>query len=104
MARAVENSLSFGLLEDAKQIGFARVVTDWATFAWLCDVYVLEGYRGRWLGDWLVASVLEHPDLRGLRRIVLDTRDAHGLYRRDGFEQLQTPERWMAVAPRDVYA
>src|SRR4029077_13286930 len=74
--KAIERSLCFGLLADARQIGFARVVTDNATFAWLCDVFVLAAYRGRGLGDWLIASVLEHPDMRGLRRIVLATRDA----------------------------
>lgn len=103
MEKAFERSLCFGMLEGEKQVGFARMVTDGATFAWLCDVYVIESYRGRGLGDWLIASVLEHPDLQGLRRIVLATRDAHGLYRRNGFELLPTPERWMAIAKPHVY-
>jgi len=104
LEKAIERSLCFGLLEGKSQIGFARMVTDRATFAWLCDVYVIESYRGRGLGDWLIASVLEHPELQGLRRIVLATRDAHALYRKNGFETLPTPERWMAIAKPDVYA
>ena len=103
LQKAIERSLCFGLLEQRRQIGFARVVTDGATFAWLCDVYVIESHRGRGLGDWLIASLLEHPDLQGLRRIVLATRDAHALYRRNGFEALPMPERWMAIANPDVY-
>ena len=102
--KAVERSLCFGLLEGTHQVGFARVVTDGATFAWLCDVFIVEDHRGRGLGGWLIASVLEHPDMQGLRRIVLATRDAHALYRRNGFELLSTPERWMAIARPDVYA
>jgi len=104
LEKAIERSLCFGLLEDKRQIGFARMVTDFATFGWLCDVYVIETHRGRGLGDWLIASVLEHPDLQGLRRIVLATRDAHALYRRNGFDALPMPERWMAIARPDVYA
>lgn len=101
--KAIERSLCFGLLEGASQIGFARMVTDGATFAWLADVFIVESHRGRGLGDWLVASVLEHPDMHGLRRIALATRDAHGLYRRHGFERL-APGRWMEIARPDVYA
>ena len=101
--RAIEHSLCFGLLEGTRQAGFARVVTDRSTFAWLCDVFVLEEFRGRGLGSWLIESVLEHPDMQGLRRIVLATRDAHALYERSGFAPLRTPERWMAIADPDVY-
>ena len=104
LEKAIERSLCFGLLEGRRQVGFARMVTDRATFAWLCDVYVIESHRGRGLGDWLIASVLEHPDLQGLRRMVLATRDAHALYRRNGFEALPMPERWMAIAKPDIYA
>jgi len=104
LEKAIERSLCFGLLEGQRQIGFARMVTDRATFAWLCDVYVIESHRGRGLGDWLIASVLEHPDLQGLRRMVLATRDAHALYRRNGFEALPMPERWMAISKPDIYA
>lgn len=95
--RSVENSLAFGLYHGARQVGFARVITDRATFAWLADVFVLEEFRGRGLGKWLVETVLAHPDLRALRRWVLATKDAHELYRRFGFGELKRPERWMEM-------
>jgi GNAT superfamily N-acetyltransferase len=104
LEKAIANSLSFGLLEEGRQVGFARVVSDRATFAWICDVYVLADYRGRGLGSWLIESVLAHPDMQGLRRIVLATRDAHELYRRAGFVALPMPERWMAIADAAAYA
>lgn len=93
--RSLANSLVFGMYEGEKQIGLARVVTDFATFAWLCDVFIDEAHRGRELGKWLMESVLRHPDLQGLRRFLLATRDAHGLYSQFGFEPLKNPERWM---------
>jgi GNAT superfamily N-acetyltransferase len=93
--RSVENSLSFGLYENERQIGFARVVTDYATFAWLADVFVLDEFRGRGLGTWLVEVILSHPELQGFRRWTLATKDAHALYRRFGFSELKRPERWM---------
>jgi GNAT superfamily N-acetyltransferase len=93
--RAVENSLSFGLYEHDRQIGFARVVTDYATFAWMADVFVLEPYQGRGLGTWLVEVILAHPELQGFRRWTLATKDAHDVYRRFGFSELKRPERWM---------
>jgi GNAT superfamily N-acetyltransferase len=93
--RAIEGSLCFGLFEDERQIGFARVVTDHATYAYLADVYVLESHRGRGLGTWLIECVTAHPDLQGLRRWNLATRDAHGLYRKFGFEALRAPDRYM---------
>lgn len=83
--RSVENSMAFGLYRGTRQIGFARVVTDYATFAWLADVFVLDEFRGEGLGKWLVETVLSHADLRPVRRWVLGTRDAHELYRRFGF-------------------
>ena len=84
--RSLENSLVFGLYDpEGKQAGFARVVTDRAVFAYLADVFVVDGHRGRGLGTWLVETVLSHPDLQGMRRIALGTRDAHGLYTRFGF-------------------
>lgn len=86
--RSINNSLPFGLYKDAQQVGFARVVTDYATFAWLADVFVLHSERGRGLGVWLVETVVSHPDLQGLRRWILATRDAHELYRRFGFRDL----------------
>jgi GNAT superfamily N-acetyltransferase len=83
--RAIENSLPFGLYKGERQIGFARAVTDYATFAWLADVFVLEEFRGHGLGVWLVETALAHPALQRLRRWILATRDAHSLYRRFGF-------------------
>ena len=84
--RAIRNSLPFGLYRGDHLIGFCRAVTDYATFAWLADVFVLEEYRGQKLGEWLVETALGHPELQGLRRWVLATRDAHGLYRKYGFK------------------
>jgi GNAT superfamily N-acetyltransferase len=95
--RSIEHSLCFGIYDSAGLAAFARVVTDYATFAWLCDVFVMEAHRGRGLGKWLVEAVVSHPDLQGLRLFTLATRDAHELYRRyGGFEALPKPERWMA--------
>ena len=99
MTRAIANSLCFGLFEGERQVGFARVVTDRATFAWLCDVFVLEGHRGRGLGKWLIKSILNHPNLQGLRRFLLGTRDAHGLYEQHGFTPLAAPDRFMEFQP-----
>ena len=93
--RSVDNSLSFGVYRGDEQIGFARVVTDYATFAWLADVFVLEEYRGRGLSKWLVEVIISHPQLQGFRRWVLATKDAHELYRQYGFRELHRPERWM---------
>jgi GNAT superfamily N-acetyltransferase len=93
--RSVENSLPFGVYHEGEQVGFARVVTDYATFAWLADVFVLEGHRGRGLSKWLMEVILSHPELQGFRRWVLATKDAHELYRKFGFIDLHRPERWM---------
>lgn len=93
--RSVENSLSFGLYENDRKIGFARVVTDYATFAWLADVFILEEARGQGLGTWLVEVILAHPELQGFRRWTLATKDAHEIYRKFGFSELKRPERWM---------
>jgi GNAT superfamily N-acetyltransferase len=101
--RSIENSLCFGVYDGDRQVGFARVVTDRATFAYLCDVFVLESHRGRGLSKWLVRCVVDHPDLQGLRRFSLMTRDAQELYRRFGFAGLERPERYMEIADRDVY-
>lgn len=95
--RSLENSLCFGLYECGRQVGLARVVTDRSTFAWLCDVFVLEEYRGRGLAKWLIECVVAHPELRGLRRLLLGTRDAHGLYERYGFAPLTDPTRFLEV-------
>ena len=99
LTRAIAYSLCFGLFEGERQVGFARVVTDRATFAWLCDVFVLEGHRGRGLGKWLIKSILNHPELQDLRRFLLGTRDAHGLYEQYGFTPLAAPDRFMEFQP-----
>ncbi|MEA2203402.1 MAG: hypothetical protein QOE77_178 [Blastocatellia bacterium] len=93
--RSVDNSLPFGLYHGKDLIGFARVVTDYATFAWIADVFVVTEFRGRGLAKWLVEVILSHPQLQGFRRWVLATKDAHELYRRFGFRELHRPERWM---------
>jgi GNAT superfamily N-acetyltransferase len=104
LARAVAGSLPFSLFHDTQQIGFARVVSDGATFAYLMDVYVLEAYRNQGLGQWLMSIVMSHPALQGLRRIALGTRDAHTLYARFGFEPLRAPERHMEIIRPGLYA
>ena len=101
--RAVHNSLSFALLNGKNQVGFARVVTDSATFAYLCDVYVLEDHRGKGLSKWLMESVVAHPQLQGLRRFSLATRDAHGLYKQFGFKPLANPDVMMEILVPDIY-
>lgn len=93
--RALDNSLNFGVYLGAAQVGFARVVTDFATFAWIADVFVLPEQRGRGLSKWLIEVILSHPELQGFRRWVLATKDAHTLYERFGFIPLHRPERWM---------
>ena len=103
LARAIAHSLCFGLYEGSRQVGFARVVTDRATFGYLCDVYVERDRRGAGLGKWLVACVLEHPDLQGLRRLSLMTRDAHDLYRPFGFRALPEATRYLEIHRPDVY-
>jgi GNAT superfamily N-acetyltransferase len=100
---AIENSICFGLYEAQRQVGFARVITDKATFAYLGDVFVLDEFRGRGLGKWLMETVVSHPELQGLRRWVLATRDAHGLYEQFGFSALKAPDRWMELADPNAY-
>ena len=100
---AIENSICFGVYEGEKQIGFARVVSDLATFAYLGDVFILKEFRGRGLSKWLMATIVSHPDLQGLRRWVLATRDAHGLYEQYGFGPLKFPDRWMERPAPDAY-
>ena len=107
--RSLERSLNFGLFEGepgrgGTQIGFSRVVTDGATFAWLCDVFVLPEYRGRGLATWLIETVVGHPDLQMQRGFVLATRDAHGLYAKFGFTAPAAPERWMERWSPSPYA
>ena len=95
--RAFANSLVFGLYDGEKQIGLARVVSDYAVFAYLCDVFIHEDYRAHGLGKWLIETVMSHPDLPGLRRWTLATRDAHELYRQFGWNDLQSPDKWMEI-------
>jgi len=95
--KSLEHSLCFGVYDGSQQVGLARVVTDYATFAWLCDVFILESHRGRGLGKWLIECVVACPDLQGLKNFLLATRDAHELYRKyGGFKSLEKPEKWMA--------
>ncbi len=103
VAKSLDHSLCFGLYDGARQVGFARVVTDYATFAWLGDVFVLETHRGRGLSKWLMHCVMAHPDLRGLRRFLLATRDAHGLYGQFGFKPLAAAERFMEIRDPEIY-
>jgi len=101
--RSIEGALCFGLFEDGRQVGFARVITDRATFAYLADVFVLESHRGQGLATWLMESILAHPRLQGLRRWMLVTRDAHPLYRKVGFRDLAHPERIMEKTFPGIY-
>ncbi len=100
---SIENSLCFGLYHGGNQVGFARVITDQATFAYLADVFVLPEHRGRGLSKWLMESILGRPDLQGLRRWLLGTADAHGLYEQFGFTSLAAPGRWMEIARPGIY-
>ena len=102
LERAMRYSLCFGLFEGENQVGFVRVVTDYTTFAYVCDVFVLESHQGKGLGTWLMQSVMQHPDLQGLRRWQLITRDAHDLYSKVGFTLLSKPERHMEVFTADI--
>ena len=101
--KSINNSLCFGIYEDTIQIGFARWVTDRATFAYLADVYVLEKYRGLGLSKKLMSLMLFHPDLQGLRRYQLATKDAHSLYSQFGFRAIEEPENQMAIVIKNVY-
>jgi GNAT superfamily N-acetyltransferase len=97
--RAIGNSIVFGVYRGNAQVGFARVVSDKATFAWVCDVFVLSEHRGHGLGKWLMECIAAHPDLQGLRRWLLATRDAHGLYAQYGYRELEDPARFMIRRP-----
>lgn len=101
--RAIENSLCFGIYKGAAQIGFARWVTDKATFGWLADVYIEEPYRGLGLSKKLMSFMIFHPDLQGLRRYQLSTADAHGLYQQFGFSAIENPENQMAIVIKNAY-
>ena len=101
--RSILGSLCFAVFFQQKQIGFARVISDEATFAYLADVFIDPDFQGKGLSKWLIKTIMDYPSLQGLRRILLATRDAHGLYRQFGFTPLSSPERWMQVHNPDVY-
>lgn len=104
VATSLENSLCFSLLDDGdRQIGFARIISDYATIAYLGDVFVLPEYRRQGLAKWLMECVVSHPQLQGLRRWILGTRDAHGLYAQFGFMPLKSPETFMERRDPNVY-
>lgn len=102
--KSIEHSLCFGIYNNIQQIGFARVVTDYATFAYLGDVFILEPFRGQGLSKWLLETIMDHPDLQGLRRWMLATSDAHGLYKKYGFGELKHPEILMEISDPEIYS
>jgi GNAT superfamily N-acetyltransferase len=101
--RAIENSLNFGVYDGEKQVGFARITTDYASFAYLADVFILPDYRGHGLSKQLIKHIVEYPDLQGFRRWMLGTADAHELYRKYGFKELANPSRFMEIANPTIY-
>jgi GNAT superfamily N-acetyltransferase len=101
--QSIENSIPFGVYHGQQLVGFARIISDCATFAYLADVFILPSHRGRGLSRWLMECIVGHPDLQGLRRWMLATQDAHGLYAQFGFTPLKAPERWMEIHESDVY-
>ena len=103
VARSIENSLCFGVYSEGRQVGFARVISDYATYAYIGDVFVLEPYRGHGLGKWLMECIMRDPRLRGLRRWSLVTDDAHGLYEQFGFTKLKSPEKYMELCDAEIY-
>ena len=101
--KSIDHSLCFAVYHHNKLVGFARVISDFATFAYLADVFIVQGHRGKGLSKWLMQTIVEHPHLQGLRRFTLATRDAHGLYAQFGFTLFDKPERWMHIHDPDVY-
>ena len=101
--KSIDNSLCFGVFHSGRQIGFARAITDKTTFAYLADVFIDEAYRGQGLSKWLMEEIMAHEDLQGLRRFMLATRDANGLYAQFGFSELTFPERWMQIYKPGIY-
>jgi N-acetylglutamate synthase-like GNAT family acetyltransferase len=101
--KAIANSLCFGIYNNKRQVGFARVISDYTTFAYLADVFVLEEERGKSLSKWLMECILKHPQLQGLRNFCLLTRDAHSLYERFGFKGLERPQNFMAIKKDNFY-
>ncbi len=104
VVRAIEHSLCFGMYESGRQIGFARAISDFATFAYIADVFILESHRGQGLSKWLMECIRRHPQLQGLRRWALATRDAHGLYAQFGFTPLQNQALWMEIVDPAIYS
>jgi GNAT superfamily N-acetyltransferase len=103
VVRSIEHALCFGIYESGGQVGFARVISDFATIAYVGDVFVVESHRGRGLGKWLMECIVQHPGLQNLRRWILTTRDAHGLYSQFGFTPVKTPERFMERHQANIY-
>ncbi len=101
---SIQHSLCFGVYQNKKQIGFARVISDFSTIAYLGDVYILEEYRGKGLSKWLMEVIMNHPDLQGLRRWILLTGDAHGLYRQFGWTDIADPTKWMELHDKNAYS
>lgn len=101
---AIKNSLCFGVYESEKQIGFARVITDFSTIAYLGDIYIIKDYRSRGLSKWLMETIMNYPALQGLRRWILLTADAHGLYRKFGWKGIAEPSKWMELHNKNVYS
>ncbi len=101
--RSIANSFCFGVYEGQKQAGFARVVTDFTTFAYVCDFFILESYRGRGLAKWLITTILNCPDIVGCRRRCIVTHEAHGLYRQMGFMSAKRPEAYLELLNKDAY-
>lgn len=101
--RAIAGALCFGIYHGVEQVGFARVITDRATYAYLSDVFVLDAHRGRGLATWMMEVIMSHPALQGIRRFALSTRDAHTLYQRFGFVTVANPDRQMEILRRDIY-
>jgi N-acetylglutamate synthase-like GNAT family acetyltransferase len=101
--KSIANSLCFGAFLGGRQVGFARVISDFSSIAYIADVFVVTEHRGRGIGKRLIQAILNHPELQGLRRILLATQDAHGLYEKFGFQPLSNPERFMSIHRPDVY-
>jgi N-acetylglutamate synthase-like GNAT family acetyltransferase len=101
--RSIDNSLCFGVYKEDRQVGFARVITDYATFGYLADVFIIEEERGKGLSKWLMECIMSHPELQGIRNICLMTRDAHELYRKFGFKNIPVPENFMAKKVDGIY-
>ncbi len=102
--KSIENSLCFGLYHNDKQIGFARVISDYSTIAYLGDLFILKDHRGMGLSRWMLEVIMNHPDLTGLRRWILVTKDAHDVYQQYGWAMVARPENWMEIHDPDAYS